>query len=151
MDVAVLGPKDGYPGGEVHIFPLVVGGGTTPTPILDAVEAICSEETVRPLCDLVIVATPSAVTYNIAVDLTTYDWAIDGDVIANVGQLLNDYAQSLKSKLKLDVIKAKIESICMQPEVYNCVVNFPISDITLLGYEYAEVGSITVNITGSYG
>jgi phage-related baseplate assembly protein len=150
VDVAVVGAPT-YPAGEVHLFPLVVGGGTTPSPILAAVLAACNPDTVRPLCDLVFTASPSAVAYNISVDLTTYDWAVDGDVIANVGQLLNDYAQGLLAGLALDVIVAKITSISMQSGVYDVAVILPTADITLNPWEYAQIGTITVNVIGHHG
>lgn len=148
-DVAVIGPPT-FPAGEVHLFPLVLGGGTTPTPILDAVLAACNADEVRPLCDAVFADSPTAVDFDIEVNLTTFDWAVDAEVLANVGQLLNDYAQGLKKKLALDAVIAEITKVAMQKEVYNAAVVSPIADVTLLENEYANVGSIVVNIIGHH-
>lgn len=152
VDVAVMGHDDdiSFDPGSVHLFPLIKGGGVTPGPILALVLAACNADEVVPINDLVIVASPTAVDYAINVNLTLFDSANDSAVNDIVNQLLNDYSQSLKGKLAVDVIVAEITAISMQPGVYNAAVILPVADVTLLKNQYANITGITTNIVGHH-
>ncbi len=60
-DVSVISPVPG----EVHIYPLLAGGELPSEEILNAVDAICSAEDIRPTSDLVSVLEPTQVEYSV--------------------------------------------------------------------------------------
>lgn len=60
-DVSVVSPIPG----EVHIYPLLSGGELPSEEILNAVDAICSAEDIRPTSDLVSVLSPVQEEYSI--------------------------------------------------------------------------------------
>ncbi len=148
VDVAVVGPPTFDPG-EVHIFPLVEGGITTPSNVLDAVELACSADKVRPLTDTVIVVSPTKVDYSINVALTLYSGADQPSVVAAVQSQLQEYVDRKKNLLGQDVVRAQItERSIIQGKVYNAVVSQPASDLVVNETQFSNCLGITVTVSG---
>jgi phage-related baseplate assembly protein len=146
VDVAVTSPEPG----QVNIYPLLEGGEMPTTEILDAVQAICNGDKIRPLTDTVVTDTPTVLTYGIVVNLTLLTTAVSPTVQANVVAALNAYKEARKNKLGLDVVRAKISSLCMIEGVYNAVVTTPVANIVAGPEVYTQCTSITVNIVGTH-
>lgn len=144
VDVSVTSPNPG----EVNIYPLLTGGAIPNQSVLDEVAAICSAEKIRPLTDTVSVLAPSKVDYAIEVELTLLNGSVDSDIIAQVTAQLQDYADSRRSKIGLDVVKESIIRRCMVEGVYSVAVTQPAATIVIGDDEVANCTGITVTIGG---
>ena len=144
IDVAVTSPVPG----TVNLYPLVEGGITTPTPILNAVLEICSGEKVRPLTDTVTAISPTKVDYAISVDVTVLPNADNGIVTQLITDTLTAFSNARKTTLGRDVLKNQIQALCMVENVYNAVVTSPGADVIINNISFANSTGITVNIVG---
>lgn len=152
IDVAVIGPNDGVAGvgpGEVHIFPLMADGSTTPTTVLNEVYAICNDEKVRPLNDEVTVTSPTQTPYDIEVNLTLYTDADAVSVQAAVEDSLNEYALAKRQTLGQDIKLTQIIARSSIAGVYDVIVVSPGADIIITPTEFGFCNSVTVNVTGT--
>ena len=66
IEVAVTSPTPG----DVHVYPLLEDGTTTPQQILDAVFLAVNAENIRPLTDTVYVLAPTKIDYTLDVELS---------------------------------------------------------------------------------
>lgn len=151
VDVAVMGPAEGFQPGEVHLFPLLENGALPNQVILDQVNAICNDEKVRPLTDTVFIAAPTQQQTTVQVDLTLITGAIASEVVPVITKLLDDYKQVRLNKLGLDVLRSQIQAIAMLPgthKVYNAVVNTPAADIVTVENEFVNITGVSLNVTG---
>lgn len=146
VDVAVTSPTPG----QVNIYPLLEGGTMPTTEILDAVQAICNAEKIRPLTDTVVTAAPTTTNYAIVVNVTLLTTAVSGATQTAIIAALNNYKESRKNRLGLDVVKAKISSLCMIDKVYTVAVISPVNDIEAAPEVYTNCTGITVNIIGTH-
>lgn len=144
IDVAVTSPTPG----TVNIYPLVQGGGTTPTEVLNAVLAACSADKVRPLTDTVAAVAPTEVTYSITVQLVLYTGADQSAITAQVQQALEAYRDGRGGLLGLDIIRAQIIQACVVEGVYNVTVVSPAADIIIPETSFGRCTSIGVSVTG---
>lgn len=152
IDVAVIGPNDGVSGvgpGEVHIFPLMADGSTTPTTVLNEVDAVCNDEKIRPLTDEVIVTSPTQTPYDIEVDLTLYTDADPTSTQAAVEAALNEYALAKRQTLGQDIKLTQIIGRSSISGVYDVSVVSPSSDIIITPTEFGFCNSVTVNVIGT--
>jgi phage-related baseplate assembly protein len=148
VDVTVVGPPTFDPG-EVHIFPLVQGGITTPTEVLDAVLQACSAERVRPLTDSVFVESPTKVDYTITVALTLYSGSDQTSVVTAVESQLQEFVSAKKNQLGQDVVRAQIIERCaILGQVYNVVVSQPASDLIIDQTEFSNCTAINITVSG---
>jgi len=145
VDVSVTSPTPG----DVYIYPLLENGTIPGTPILDAVNAICNDEKVRPLTDTVYVLAPTKTDYTIEVELTLLPNAISADVIATVTANLEAYKKDRINRLGIDVIKSQISALCVIPhQVYDINLVQPSADIVATEDVFTNCTSITVTVTG---
>lgn len=143
IDVAV---KQTVPG-TVGVYPLVAGG-TTPSEILTLVQAILSADDVRPLCDTVVVESPTVVPYNIEVEITALE---DSDTVlmqAAIEDALQALADNRAQSLGRDVNLANIIAASMVENVFNVTVVAPVANVEVEFNEVAIMGTLTVTITG---
>lgn len=151
VDVEVLGPADSVSidPGEVHIYPLVEGGITTPTEVINAVLAACSADRVRPLTDTVIVESPTKVDYAINVQLTLYSNADQTTVEQQVLTNLTNFVDIKKNKLGQDIVRAQIvQQSAIFGKVYNVNVVSPASDLVIAASQFSNCTGITVTVIG---
>lgn len=146
VDVGVTSPVPG----EVHIFPLLEGGNMPAQEIMDAVQAICNSKKIRPLTDTVITEEPPSVDYEIIVDLTLLTTAVSATVQASVLKILQDYKESRKNSLGLDVVLSKIKALSMIDGVYDCDVTSPAANIVAAEEVYTNCTNVTVNVIGTH-
>lgn len=134
--------------GNVRIFPLMRDGQPTPSQVLLAVEAICSAETVRPLCDNVQVFSPSRVDYTLSVELTLYNTADAATVVSQVTDALQAFVDERRTTLGKDLIDTQIIAVCQVPGVYR-VVLAGFSNITISATEFPYCTNFGVNVVGT--
>lgn len=146
VDVAVTSPVPG----TVHIFPLMEGGDMPTPEILDAVQAKCNSKKVRPLTDTVYTEAPSTLNYSIEVNLTLLTTAVQATTQTAVQNILEAYKAARKNRLGLDVVRAKIASLCMIEGVYNVDIVQPAFNIVAEPEQYTNCGLIIVNLTGTH-
>lgn len=144
IDVAVTSPSPG----QVNVYPLVEGGVTTPTVVLNAVTAALNDEKIRPLTDLVVVASPTKVDYNITANLTIYNTADATDVQARVIELLTEFAREKRLRMGRDIVQSQVIGVCMIDGVYS-VSLASWSDVIINETQFPLCGTITVNISGT--
>lgn len=146
IDVAVTSPIPG----QVNIYPLMEGGELPGPEILAAVEAVCNADKIRPLTDTVIVGEPSIENFSIVVNVTLLTTAVAAAKKAEIENALNTYTAGRKNRLGLDVVRAKIGSICMLEKVYDVEVESPALNIEAEPEKYTNCTGITVNIVGTH-
>ncbi len=145
VDVSVTSPEPGV----VNIYPLLENGTLPSVEILDAVNAICNAEKVRPLTDTVNVLSPSKVDYEIVVDLMLLPDAVEDEVLSVVNENLNKYKSDRINRLGIDVVRSQISALCMiQGKVYSVDVISPALDIVAAADVFTNCIGITVNIVG---
>lgn len=147
VDVAVTSPVPG----QVNIYPLLDGGVLPSEEILDAVQTICNADKIRPLTDTVVTGAPTTSDYTIEVELTLLTTAVNQQVINDVTTVLNNFKESRKNRLGLDVVRNKIASLCMlEGKVYNVSVIEPAVDIEANPEVYTNCTGITVTVIGTH-
>lgn len=144
IDVTVTNPVPG----TVQIFPLSTAGVPTPAPILAAVYDICNGEKVRPTCDTVLVTSPTAVPYNIEVEVVLYNSANQQLVQDGGYSALQQYSQDQGKKLGRDIIRAQISALCALEGVYNINVIQPAADVVLSPSQFGQIGTVQFTIVG---
>lgn len=103
IDVAVSTPT----GGTVAVYPLTSGGLPTQE-VLDVVQAALDADTVRPLCDAVVVASPVRVAFAVEANLTIYATADEAVVEATARASVEAYLADRRAGLGRDLIASQI-------------------------------------------
>jgi phage-related baseplate assembly protein len=143
IDVSVLRAAAGV----VRLHPLVETG-LPAAPIIEAVAAICSDETRRPLCDTVQVLPPVVQEYAIAVRLTLLIGADGAAAVATVETALSELAADRAAGLGRDVVRWQIAAAAKAPGVYAAEVVSPAADLVLAEDRWASCTGVTVTISG---
>lgn len=149
IDVSVPDPPETP--GEVKIYPLMEDGSVTPIEILDAVDAACSPDNVRPLTDTVVPLAPTRLDYSLTVNLTLFDDAIQPDVTEKVEENIAVFIKEKRQKLGRDIIGAQlIAKICegLADDIYN-VALAGFADIIVNDHSFAFCTGVTVNVIGT--
>lgn len=142
-DVAVDSPSPGV----VRIFPLTLDGLPS-ADILAAVQAACSAETVRPLCDWVQVTTPVAVRWPLHARLTLYRAADMQQTMAQARAALDAYLAAQRRQLGRDIVPAQIVAALRVAGVYDVQLLAPSHTRVLAAHEWGDVDSITLDFAG---
>jgi phage-related baseplate assembly protein len=134
--------------GDVNVYVITENDDETPGSVLDAVEAILSAETVRPICDNVLVEAGAVQNYTLDVDVILFTSADQADAVARIEAALLDYSTTKRMKLGNDIIESQIIATAMgdRTEVYSASIagwTDLISDET----QYPRCVGITVNVT----
>ena len=132
--------------GMVCIVPLAATGDYSA--VLNAVYNVCSPETVRPLCDTVIVAQPEPVSYSIEVNVIMNSGGDANQLRTKIETALRDYADGITRSLGVSVVRTLIACICRIDGVFDVDIITPSENVTVLHNQYSECAGITVNITG---
>lgn len=149
IDVNVQGPPL-QPPGEVHIFPLMENGDITPSTVLDEVSAAVNDEKIRPLTDLVIVATPTRFDYSIDVEVTILTTADPISTEETITSNLNAYALARRQKLGLDIkLQQILTNAFIQGLVYEVNIISPSADMVMAENEFGFCTGVNVTITGT--
>jgi len=151
IDVSVLGPNDtpATPPGEVHIYPLMADGSTTPGTVLTEVESAVNDEKVRPLTDAVSVFAPTRIDYDVEVEVVIYTTADPTDVQAAIEAKLNAHVLAKRQKIGQDIKRTQLNAQAMIDGVFDVTIVQPASDILIDATEFAYCNSVTVTVTGT--
>ena len=144
VDVLITNPNPG----TVTIYPLMAGGVVTPAETLMAVYNACSGETVRPVCDTVVVLPPDRITYALNIGLTLYTGVDQATTQAAVTAALLALAETKRSKIGQDLTKNQVIGAAMVPGVFDVNVN-GFTDLTITATQFAHCTGITVNTTAT--
>jgi phage-related baseplate assembly protein len=144
IDVAVTSPVPG----TVNVYPLTDMGGPAPA-VVSAVQTALSDESRRPLNDLVQVLAPTQVNYAVTVQLVVYA-DVDQVAVRNAAQAaVEAYEAARLAKLGRDIVPLQVARAAMVPGVYKANVISPVADQVLAANEWAKATSITVTVSGS--
>jgi len=124
VDVAVYGPAEGEPPGQVALYPLSEAGLPSET-LIAQVAAAVSDERVRPLTDTVLVRSPEVVDYTIAATLTFYTSADRTDAMARARDALDTWLDECKRLLGVDLVPEQISAVLHVAGVYRVQVTSP--------------------------
>ena len=131
----------------INIYPLLAGGVIPGAPILNAVQAICSDLKVRPLSDTVVAVAPTKTNYSLTVNLTvkkSYDAvAIQAQVLANLNGFVNNWSNALGVDLKVNQFVGQ----CMVPGVYDVAIPSFLVDVLLDDTQFGFCTAVTVAVT----
>lgn len=144
IDVGVLSLVPG----EVTVYPLSDLAIPTPAPVLAAVLAALSPDTVRPLSDTPLAVSPTLIGYNIEIELYLLNDAPQTEIEAEVTRLVTAYADEKGNALGLDVVRSQISGKAQIPGVYSVDVIYPGVDVGVLENEVARPTSITITTIG---
>lgn len=145
VDVAVKSP---FPG-TVYIYPLMDNGGTPPQAILDSVFNACDADNVRPLTDTVAALAPTAINFDLNLNVTLLSTADSTIVTALINDAMNAYRIYLYSGLGLDVVISEIKRLAKVAGAYDLTVPLPAANITIQENEVAILGSVNITIIGT--
>jgi len=147
VDIAVYGPNEGEPPGQVALYPLTDTGLPSDT-ILSTVLAAISADRVRPLTDLVLVRTPEKVEYSISATLTFYTTADRAEAMSRAQNALDEWVAERQRQLGLDLVPEQISAILHVPGVYRVQITSPAFQV-LQPHQWGCCIGITLNDGGS--
>jgi len=147
VDVAVLGPTEGEPPGQVAVVPLI-DTGLPDAMLLAQVQTTLSADTVRPLCDTVVVRAPVAVPYSVNVTLTLYESADAVLALQSAQTALQAYLTERTLKLGVDLVPEQIAAVCQVPGVYRAVVNQPTLQVLEID-QWGQCMGVAVTVAGA--
>lgn len=136
--------------GDVNIYILLLNGDDPTTEIIDAVFAACSVDKVRPLTDTVYVDGATKVEYDIEIELTLLDTAVESQVLEMVNANITAFKNYRKSKLGVDVIRTQLYKFCMVDGVYDANIVSPASNIEVDKSEFTEATTTVITVTGTH-
>lgn len=123
-DVSVLSPAPG----EVDVYVLKTGGQLPDVNLLNSVDAILSDDAVRPLTDNVTVKAPTGVDYTIDLEY----WIVDDDETEStniqeaVGDAVDSYILWQSGKIGRDINPSKLESLVMNAGAKRVDITAPV-------------------------
>ncbi|TWC74390.1 phage-related baseplate assembly protein [Pseudomonas sp. SJZ103] len=148
IDVAVRGPDDGLPDGEVAIHPLTETGMPTAN-LLEQVESYLSGEKLRPLCDTVRVQMPDRIDWRIRSYITLYSWADKEPTLAAVKKAAETYAQELRVGLGIDIVPEQLNARLQVMGVYRSALELPANTLDLQRHGWADCSGVEILYAGS--
>ena len=159
VDVAVVCPEvalqdgvlvsvNGVPPGQVRLYPLMADGLPSQT-VLDAVQAACSAETVRPVCDQVLTLAPEVIRLNLEIRLVPYSGSDLALTLQTGKQAAADYVTQLTGKLGCDVVRSQIGKAMHVTGVYRVDILQPAADVVLHAHQWPVFDSVTVSLAGA--
>lgn len=135
--------------GQVNVALLSnTGDGTASAGLIAAVQAALSAETVRPLCDTVIVAAAEVVDYAITAVLTLYPGAGQETVLAASIAAAEAYAADMH-RIGRDITRSGVFAALHQPGVQNVALTAPAADIVIGWNQAAWCTAVTVTVGGT--
>lgn len=148
IDVAVRGPDDGLPDGEVAIHPLTETGMPTAN-LLEQIEGYLSGEKLRPLCDTVRAQMPDRIDWRIRSHITLYSWADKEPTLAAVQQAAETYAQELRAGLGIDIVPEQLNARLQVTGVYRSALELPSATLDLERHGWADCSGIEILYAGT--
>ena len=145
VDVAVLSPSPGV----VQIYPLTSSGTPTQT-IIDAVQATCNAETIRPLTDLVETFAPDRKPFDISCTITPFIWGDVATIQQQVQAALEAVSVDLRRSLGRDLVIHRLIAVAQGIYgVYRADISSPSADVINTASEWSDCESITITMAGA--
>lgn len=145
-DVSVANPP--LVPGQVNVAILSrTGNGAASTALVNTVQAALSAETVRPLCDTVIVQSAAIVNYAITAVLTLYPGAGQETVLAAAQAAAQAYADDMH-RMGRDITRSGVFAALHQPGVQNVALTAPAADVVIAWNQAAWCTAINVTVGG---
>ena len=159
VDVAVVCPEvalqdgvlvsvNGVPPGQVRLYPLMADGLPSQA-VLDAVQAACSAETVRPVCDQVLTLAPEVIRLNLEIRLVPYSGSDLVLTLQTGKQAAAGYVTQLAGKLGCDVVRSQIDKAMHVTGVYRVDILQPAADVVLHAHQWPVFDSVSVTLAGA--
>lgn len=124
-----------------------IGNGAAPQTLLDAVTAVLSDETIRPLADQVTVQGATISTYDVVASLTLYPGPDEAVVLDAVEAAVAAYVDGLH-RLGHDIARSGLFAALHQPGVQAVTLTEPATDLVMDPSEAAYCSSISVAVGG---
>lgn len=129
--------ESGNPIGGTVAVTLLTNDGLPSLELIDKVKAELSDETVRPLCDTVIVRAPRIVEYEVEAVIDLLKTANAEEVLAAAKLAWGIYQTKRFSKLGIDVVPLEVQMALKVPGVYDVKTN-DLSHIKIEKNEWAK-------------
>ncbi len=123
------------------------GDGTVESDVVDAVEAILTDDDVRPLTDSVTVQAATIVEYVLTASLTLYQGPDSAVVLAAATAAATAWVAA-RHKLGNDIKRSGLFAALHQPGVQGVTISAPASDLEIDPDEAAYCTAITITIAG---
>ena len=141
VDVAISTPQ----GGTVSVTVLTNAGMPT-NALLNKVQAYLSGESIRPLCDTVVVSAPEHKKYRVVAHLDLLTGVSELEVKANAQAALQAYLSQRTQKLGLDIVPLDIQAALKVAGVYNVHLTEPqLTEVSQTQWAECESIEITIN------
>lgn len=144
VDAYVTSPA----GGEVQVAILTINGAPTVGQIA-GVQALLSDETVRPLTDTVTVVSATALPYTIEAELTVYASADQASVLTAAEAAAQSLAALRRRTLGQDITGAQVSAALFVPGVYDLTLIEPVPSVVAGSDEFCDCTAITISIVGT--
>jgi phage-related baseplate assembly protein len=146
-DVAVASPP--LVPGQVNVAVLSrTGNGAASTPLVNTVYAALSADTVRPLCDAVVVQSAGIVNYSITAVLTLYPGVGQETALAAAQAAAQAYAADMH-RIGRDITRSGLFAALHQPGVQNVSLTAPSADVVIAWNQAAWCTAINVTVGGT--
>jgi phage-related baseplate assembly protein len=146
-DVAVASPP--LVPGQVNVAVLSrTGNGAASTPLVNTVYAALSVDTVRPLCDAVVVQSAGIVNYSITAVLTLYPGVGQETALAAALAAAQAYAADMH-RIGRDITRSGLFAALHQPGVQNVSLTAPAADVVIAWNQAAWCTAINVTVGGT--
>jgi phage-related baseplate assembly protein len=146
LDASAYGPPE-TPGVVRVAVMSRTGDGAASSDLLDAVEAVLTDDDVRPLTDSVSVESAVIINYTVSAELTLYSGPDSTVVIAAAEAALEAYAEE-NHKLGRDVTISGLYAALHQEGVQNVALTVPFSNIVAEWNEAPYCTSINITSVG---
>ena len=133
----------------VNLYILCEGGELPDSDLLDAVEAVCGADDVRPLTDQVSALAPTAVPYDITIHYytTAEDEEDVVETIEGEGGAIDQYVEWQQGAIGRDINPDKLLALCVAPSYgTGCLkmdITYPAAT-TVGDHAVAQLGTLTV-------
>ncbi|MEM9945319.1 MAG: baseplate J/gp47 family protein [Cyanobacteria bacterium P01_D01_bin.36] len=150
-DVAVLGPEDrgGVNPVTVDVYPLTSEGLPGQT-LLDQVAGALNSDTIRPLTDIVNVATPTEINYDITASVVLFINTDQATAETALNEAVAGYVARQSETLGNDIIRSQIIKVLQAVSgVYSVSLTAPAQDIVVAPNNWANGNTPTITVAGA--
>lgn len=132
----------------VNVFPLTESGLPSRA-VIAAVDAALTSDRIRPLTDIVTVASPTAIAYDITATITLLTTADQSMLTPQLQAAAQTYANEKAAGLGRDIVRSQLIAALSLEGVYSVNVTAPVTDVVIAPNEWANVGTISVTVAGT--
>jgi phage-related baseplate assembly protein len=121
LDVAIVTYSEdtNCPRGQINIYPLLANGELANQALLDAIHETCSDDSIRPISDYIVVVNASKVEYSLTINIVKKTGSNNVEILALLNPLIIAFGKAKMLKLGLDIVNSEIEALCRVSGVYD--------------------------------